>query len=77
MQKLTTARAALNMDRLIQLAAKNDEQFYMYDTGGHIGPIVEGVPLPDQGEPVAVLISVRRLKWLEKRSAQLRELTGD
>ena len=77
MQKLTTARAALNMEHMIHLAARNDEQFYMYEDGEHIGPIIEGVPLPDQGAPVAVLISARRLKWLESRSAQLRELTGD
>ncbi|HGA8481262.1 TPA: hypothetical protein ACITN2_004702 [Salmonella enterica subsp. enterica serovar Virchow] len=77
MQKTTTARAALNMDRLIQLSAKNDEQFYLYEDGEHIGATVEGVPQPDKGEPVAVLISARRLKWLEDRSGKLRDLTGE
>ncbi|MJS61849.1 hypothetical protein DOC35_19395 [Salmonella enterica subsp. enterica] len=77
MQKTTTARAALNMDRLIQLSARNDEQFYLYDDGEHIGALVEGVPQPDTGAPVAVLISARRLKWLEDRSGKLRDLTGE
>lgn len=77
MQKITIARAALNMDRLTHLAARTDEQFYMYDNGEHIGADIEGVPQPDRGEPVAVLISARRLKWLEGRSSKLNELTGD
>jgi len=71
MQRLTIKAAAARLDRVAELAAAHDEQFHLYTDAAHITPDLNGVPQPDTGEPIAIIISARRYAWLNAQAAKI------
>lgn len=71
MIETTIDSVARNMAEIVRQCQRRDEQFHLFERGGDINPPINGVPQPHAAEPAAVVISFRRLRWLEARSAEL------
>lgn len=75
MIETTIAKAGPNLVEIVSQCQRRDEQFHLFERCGDISPAINGIPQPHAAEPVAVVISARRYKWLVSRSTELDKLT--